>query len=165
MASAPHDASNQYVYRRVPPKQWNQKTGEATADAFEPNQGLSVFNAGFASPRSTLQAYIDEQSARLDSPDTPERKKEAIRRRLENGDLSSVEELYRQNWRVAKLLVSAFTQRGFWLDAPDPYGPQRGHQNVRYKESSAELEAFQQYGDVWAAEATILDEVASLTNN
>jgi hypothetical protein len=121
----PEEQQPEYVYRRIHPHGWNARKNRPKESAFlaRPDAGLSVFRADSRSPRQVLQHGIDVAKQMLASPD------EEARRRGEKqlsdfGD--TVERWVKNGWRVVRIPISAFTERGFTLDDPDA----EGHQNV-----------------------------------
>ena len=69
----------------------------------------------------------------------------------------SVEGLLRDNWRVARIPVDAFTKRGFTLDVLETEEHQRGHRNVLMTTDEART-----YMEVWAAEAKLVEDAEYL---
>jgi hypothetical protein len=109
----------------VPPYRWDKSKNRPQDAAFEPAPGksLSVYRTDIQSPRGVLQLCIDDQKRKLDSAD--ERKRHNAEIWFEkNGE--SVEQLVSKGWRIVRLPIAVFIDRGFQLDGPD----QTGHQNV-----------------------------------
>ena len=147
------------VYRRIIGKHWSRQSRKIDPAAFlpqRPGESLSVFNAAIvSSPRYVLQAHINTTLEMLNRDDVDEEKKERIRRRLANGDLASAENLYRNNWRIARLPLSAFPPELFRVEPPEP----DGHQNI-----IGEYEDFQTYSLQWVSIAEMLTEQETLQN-
>jgi hypothetical protein len=114
-----------HVYRRIHPYHWDARRSRLKRGAFIPraNTQLSVFRADLQTPRGLLQHGIDDWRQRLTSDDETTRQSAAENLRRYGG---TPEELVRNGWRVAELPVSAFTDRDFSLDGPEP----DGHQNA-----------------------------------
>ena len=118
-------ADAQHVYRRIHPYHWDSRKNRLKRGAFVPRSGtqLSVFRADLQTPRGLLQHCLNDWQQKLRSPD--ERAQQAAGENLRKyGD--TVEKLVENGWRIAVLPVTAFTDRGFQLDGPEP----DGHQNV-----------------------------------
>lgn len=115
----------EYVYRRIHPYNWDARKNRLKRGAFIPKVGtqLSVFRTDWQTPRGLLQHCLDDWHQKLSSDDEATRQsaQENLRKFGE-----TPEELVRNGWRVARLPVSALTERGFTLDGPEP----DGHQNV-----------------------------------
>jgi hypothetical protein len=85
----------------------------------DPGLGLSLFRADIQTPRGVIQHGIDSALQKLSSDD------ENLRR---NGEKqlakygSTVEEWLQNGWRVVRLPVSAFENKGYELTDPEPYG-------------------------------------------
>jgi hypothetical protein len=120
----------------VHPYNWDARKNRLKRGAFIPRAGtrLSVFRADMQTPRGLLQHCLDDWRQKLASADDSARQS-AAQNLQRYGD--TVEELIRSGWRIAKLPVTAFTERGFTLDGPEP----DGHQNVEgdYSLYSGEL--------------------------
>ena len=84
---------------------------------------LSVYQADMQTPRGVLQLCIDEWKRQLESTDDTSRQR--ARRNL-NQFGGTVEMLVQHGWRVFRLPISAFLDRGYILDGPEP----DGHRNV-----------------------------------
>jgi hypothetical protein len=129
-----------FVYRRLHPFHWDSRRNRLETSAFRLRSNeatLSVYHADRQTPRGVLQICLDEEERKLHSTD------ETVRARAqaffaEHG--RTVESLVANGWRVARLPVASFLQRGFRVSEPDPIG----HQDVfgvqeRFRETSREL--------------------------
>jgi hypothetical protein len=117
------------LHRRVTPTSWEQKAGRAVCKPGvftlrERDRGLSVYRADLVNPRAALQICINENLLKLASDDEDTRKRAAGFFALYGGD--TVESFVQAGWRVARIPISAFTDRGFTLEPPDA----TGHLNV-----------------------------------
>jgi hypothetical protein len=85
-------------------------------------------------PRGLLQHCLDDWREKLTS-EVESARQSAAEYLQRYGQ--TVEELVHNGWRIARLPVSALTERGFTLDGPEP----DGHQNVEgdYALHSGEL--------------------------
>jgi hypothetical protein len=115
----------EYVYRRVPRSYLRPGSNRPRPGAFKVREGksLSVFRADLRSPREVLQHGIDVAREMLNSDD--ENVRSAGEKQLSDYG-ETVEDWVRNGCRVARLPMSALTERGFTLDGPDD----QGHQNV-----------------------------------
>jgi hypothetical protein len=132
--------SEEWVYRAVDP-QWVDSTGRITAVAFSLRPletELSVYSTRICRPYDVLQRLIDPLHVRLAEKSGQERV-----RYLEWMDRkgSTVERRVEFGWQVARLPISAFTERGFEVGEVEP----NGHIGI-----SGLREAFERYADVWA---------------
>jgi hypothetical protein len=137
----------QWLYRRITPTSWDRRRGMPEPGAFKrrrAEQGLSVFRADRQTPRGVLQACIDDQEQKLQSADPEERARTAS---FTSQYGSTVESLIEAGWRVARIPVSAFTQRGFIPGEPDAAG---------HMEVSGEYEDFARYSRELRAAAELL---------
>jgi hypothetical protein len=110
-----------FLYRRVAPPNYKIKKNEVSPQAFIPGpdmRGLSVFRADMASPRQVLEARIEDERAKLASPDP------AVRERAEIwiDKNSTVEALVDKQYRVIEIPISAVISMGFRLEEPDEIG-------------------------------------------
>ena len=128
-----------YVYRAIAPE-WIDKSGRITADAFTlrpAEDELSVYSSSFCGPREVLKRLIDPLLARLATKSGDDRAKylEWIKRKG-----YTVEDRIALGWRVARLPLSAFSDRGFEASAVEP----DGHIGIR-----GAREEFERFSDVW----------------
>ena len=108
-----NEGQEEWAYRAIDPQFRNSSTGEILAPALElrPNEDeLSVYSARKCRPRDVLQRLIDHLNDQAQSrtgrdrikfQEWVERKGSTVERRVELG------------WRVARLPLSAFVDRGF----------------------------------------------------
>ena len=120
---------DQILYRQLTPASWDQRKNRLNSNVFRrrPNeQGVSVYRADLQTPQGVLQACIDAQHRKLASGD-PEQIAAAENFVRLYG--TTVESLVDAGWCIARVPVSAFTERGFTLtEARCDRPPQRVRQ-------------------------------------
>jgi hypothetical protein len=117
-------AANQqslFVYRRIHPGQWSTRKNRAGSQAFIEGEGagLSLFRADLRSPRGVMQHAVDSAVKSRASADQAERER-GEKQLARFGE--TVEEWLQQGWRVVRLPLAAFLERGYRLDEPDAEG-------------------------------------------
>lgn len=131
-----------FVLRRLTPKQWDRRVQEVLETAFTlrfDETGLSIYDENIQSPRTILQKVLDEQQERY--KDDPQGLAN-----WHNSNGSTVEEMIKKNWRVARVPMSAFPPDTFSLTPQEP----DGHQEI-----VGTAEDFQTYGVEIAGKATL----------
>ena len=139
--------SEEWVYRAVAPQFIDPSSGEIEWTVFRlrpDEEELSVYSAHVCSPRDVLQILIDRVLAILNSKSGAERAKfaEWVERKG-----ASVERRMELGWRVIRLPVSAFLDRGFEVGEADA----EGHIGIR-----GSAEDFEEYGDALVEIAEIV---------
>ncbi len=151
----------QLIYRRILGNAKELRRGIYTVQAasFFPKPGeesLSVFLATkVPSRRYVLQHHINEKLKWLEKVEPTASDKQKIDRQRAAAEQLTVEDMYRQGWRVVEFPLSLIPADVFQLDPP--HGEADGHLNI-----IGNNEAFETYTDKWAEGARILTEVECL---
>ena len=126
MLTQSQEPQEPFVFRRVHPQQFNSKSGLPKPQVFalrENEEGVSILHDSVVNARGALQAFIDDNTARLQDED--ETARERARKNLER--FPTVEAMVELGWKIVKIPVSEIEKRGFELSEIE----QNGHLEIR----------------------------------
>lgn len=116
------DSAETWVYRAVNPDAVSSITGRANRAAFalRVNESeLSVYSAEVQTPRGALQRLIDQLEEAYNAK--PEEERARFRAWMERKG-TTVERRLALGWRIVRLPLSAFLERGFIAGEVEPDG-------------------------------------------
>jgi hypothetical protein len=109
------------VYRRIHPSQWNSRKNRPGRAAFleAEGEGRSLFRADLQSARGVMEHAINAARERAASADESE-KQRGEKQLAQFGE--TVDDWLRAGWRVVRIPLSEFIDRGYTIDEPDASG-------------------------------------------